>query len=167
VTAQSKEIITPGVAFKRLSNWCALQERSQFETVRKLATMGIHGAEAEALVAKLISENFLSEERFAEAFARGKFRMKGWGKKKIRAALQTHRISKRNIEEALKKLDEDLYSKAIELAIEKKLMTLGLTDRRTKYFKTLSFVTGKGFETELVSEVLNRVIGEQGDEFRT
>jgi regulatory protein len=164
---QGKQILTPDAAFARLTKWCAQQERSQFETRVKLRGLGVSERDTESVIARLISENFLNEDRFARAFAGGKFRMKGWGRNKIKSALQMHRVSSRNIEEALKSLDESSYSKAIGITVEKKLRLLPFTDRRSRYYKTLSFAVGKGFESELVSRELNRILGDQNDDFRT
>ena len=64
----------------KLANFCAYQERSQQEVREKLVKMGILSDDLEDIIAFLISENFLNEERFAIAFAGGKFRIKHWGK---------------------------------------------------------------------------------------
>ena len=164
---QNKQILTADTVFARVSRWCAQQERSQFETRRKLTSMGVPTSDADQIVAGLISEGYLSEERFARAFAGGKFRMKAWGKNKIRAALQMHRVSPRTIAEALDQIDDEDYLRAISLAVQKKLKTLAFADRRARYHKTLAFAVGKGFERALVAEELNRILGEPTDEFRT
>jgi regulatory protein len=67
-------------ALKKLQRYCAYQDRCHQEARRKLLDLGIYGDDLEEIISELISDNFLNEERFARSFARGKFRIKGWGK---------------------------------------------------------------------------------------
>jgi len=53
--------------------YCARQERCQQEVRNKLFAWGAHGREVEATIARLISEGFLNEARFAEHFTVSKF----------------------------------------------------------------------------------------------
>lgn len=164
---QNKQILIAETAWPRIAKWCALQERSQFETRRKLRSIGISEADAEQLIAKLIAENYLNESRFAAAFAGGKFRTKGWGREKIAAALKLHRVSPRNITEALASLDNDTYRKSMRALAEKKLRAIGGNDRRSRYHKAFAYLVGRGFEPTAVQEELNQQLGEPDDEFRT
>src|SRR5687768_6760682 len=109
------------IALQKIKSWCAYQERSQRETRQKLGTFGLHADDIEGIIAELIQENFLNEERFALAFAGGKFRIKQWGKNKIKAGLKNHRISPYCIDKALKSIDEEEYKRTILKIIEKKM----------------------------------------------
>ena len=80
-------------AFQKLKHYCGYQERSHQEAKEKLYSFGLYKQEVEELLSRLIEENYLNEERFAVAFAGGKFRMKGWGKVKILHALKEKRVS--------------------------------------------------------------------------
>src|SRR5690606_22791562 len=68
--------------------YCAYQERSQQEVRDKLYHMNLHTSQVEELIAYLIENNFLNESRFANAYVSGKFRMKKWGRKKIKQGLK-------------------------------------------------------------------------------
>ena len=76
---QKKKHITKEVALQKLQAYCAYQERCHSEVESKLYQLGIFGDAADAIIAQLIEDNFLNEERFAIAYARGKFQMKSWG----------------------------------------------------------------------------------------
>ena len=80
--------MTPGQALPKIKQYCAYQERSHSEIKDKLYGFGLRKNEVEEILATLIEENYCNEERFAEQFAGGKFRMKQWGRIKIRRALQ-------------------------------------------------------------------------------
>ena len=72
------------MARQRIENWCAYQERAQQETRNKLYEYGLHQSDVEQIISELIGTNFLNEERFAIAFAGGRFRIKKWGKLKLK-----------------------------------------------------------------------------------
>jgi len=82
-----KKRLTPQQARQTIKQYCAYQERSHFEVKTALCSHGLTIGEADEIIAELISEDYLNEERFARAFARGKFRMKKWGRVKIRYEL--------------------------------------------------------------------------------
>ncbi len=147
-------------------NWCAYQERSQFETRRKLRELGAPPEFAELMITELIAENFLNEQRFALALAGGKFRVKRWGRNKIKAELKRHQVSGKNIETALDSIDEDEYRKALNEIIIKKSSQLKQDNKLKTYRSLYSFLTARGFESELVNDTLKQINSEpQDDEF--
>lgn len=150
--------ITPFVALEKMKNWCAYQERAQSDARQKLYLMGIKGEVAENIITTLIEENFLNEERFALAFARGKMRIKQWGKQKIRIELKKHGISETCMKKALKELEDDEYAKVLDQAIEKKIRLLKVGDKRTNFYKIVNHLLSKGFEKDLVVERLNVIL---------
>ena len=100
---------------KKLAHYCAYQERSHREVKTKLLELGARGLELENIIVELISQNYLNEERFAKAFAGGKFRTKKWGKVKIIQELKKHFLSDYVIKKAIKEISDDDYEKAIEV----------------------------------------------------
>src|SRR4249919_2672470 len=89
------------VALQKAKHYCAYQERCHSEVRDKLYSFGLHRNEVEPLLTQLIEENFLNEERFAIAYAGGKFRIKNWGKEKIKYALKQNKVSEYCIHKAL------------------------------------------------------------------
>jgi regulatory protein len=119
-------------------------------------------------VARLITDNFINEERFALMYAGGKFRIKQWGRIKIRAGLRQHQVSEANISKALSSLDGEGYTRAIRLLARKKAETITTADRRRKYQATYAYLVQRGFEPDLVTETLTGMMGEPNNyEFRT
>ncbi len=80
---QPRKRLDPKTAKLKAADFCAYQERSQQEVRDKLYTYGLHEEEVEEVITELIIDGFISEERFAKAYAGGKFRIKGWGRRKI------------------------------------------------------------------------------------
>jgi regulatory protein len=153
-----KTRLSPEAALLKISNWCAYQERSQHETRIKLRDYGLEASLAEEIIANLIGENFLNEERFAMAFAGGKFRIKQWGRNKIKAELKWHKIPESLIQKALKSIDAGDYEKAIEKLIEKKQRSLKHGTRQKTVYSILSYAVSRGFESDLVTDKLNELL---------
>lgn len=132
--------------------YCAYQERTQEEVRSKLYNIGLYGDEAEELIAELISENFINEERFAKAYAGGKFRINSWGRHKILAALQAKGLSKRCIEAGLNEIEDEAYEEKLAHLIKKKLASIKEEDEIKTKNKLANYLINKGFETAMVWE---------------
>src|ERR1700742_4248902 len=104
---KKRKVYTAHEALVKAEAWCAYQERCQQEVRDKLYSWGLHNAEVEPVIAELISKNFLNEERFAKAFAGGKFRIKKWGRVNIRLELKRRKLSEYCIKKGLAEIDED------------------------------------------------------------
>ena len=147
--------IDPATALKKAQSFCSYRERCQQEVRNKLYEWGSYPKEVEQIISQLISENFLNEERFAKAFASGKFRIKGWGRNKIRVMLRQLGLNDYCIRKGLDEIDEGEYRKYLERLIEKKARTVKEANEFKRKNKIAAFVAGKGFEGELVWEILN------------
>ena len=143
------------MAHHKIKQWCAYQERSQHETRQKLYDYGLFSEDVEAIIAKLIEENFLNEERFALALTSGKFRIKRWGRIKIKLELKKHKVSDYLIQKALKSINDKDYEMTIVKIIEKKQSLLKSGNAQKKYYELLSYLRSRGFETDLAVEQLN------------
>src|SRR5688572_30698423 len=100
-------------ACHKIKNWCAYQERSHRDTREKLFQYGLSSEEVETIISELVEENYLNEERFAIAYAGGKFRIKHWGNYKIKAGLKYHQVSDYSINKALKSILREDYLRTI------------------------------------------------------
>ena len=147
---------TPGQAFQKIKQYCAYQERCHSEVRDKLYSFGLYKTEVEEVICSLIIENYLNEERFAIHFAGGKFRMKKWGKNKIKQALKLRRVSDYCIDKALKNIDESEYRKVFQKIAEQKVKTLKSEKNIfIKKRKLQDFLLQRGFENDLIREAVN------------
>jgi len=153
----SKIKLSAEAAQYKIKNWCAYQERSQHETRQKLYEYGLYSEEVEAIIANMIEENFLNEERFAIAFAGGKFRIKNWGKIKIKIELKKHRVSDYCINKALNAIDPNQYEVVIKKLIEKKTKLIKPTRPQKCMYAVLNYLISRGFESDLVRENLSKL----------
>lgn len=145
----------------KLETYCAYQERSQWEVRRKLYEKGIKGDPAEELISEMITADFLNEERFAKSFARGKFRIKHWGRTRITRELKIREISPRCIQLALAELDSEEYYDSLLTQAEKKWEKTNEKDPFKKRFKVIQYLMAKGFEQDLVQEAVLTVSSDQ------
>lgn len=139
----------------KLETYCAYQERSQWEVRRKLYEKGIKGDSAEELISEMIAADFLNEERFARSFARGKFRIKHWGRSRISRELKMREISPRCIKDGLSEIDPEEYYDALLTQAEKKWEKTPEKDPFKKRYKVVSYLMAKGFEQDLVQEAVD------------
>ena len=147
-----------GMALQKIKHYCAYQERCHAEVRDKLYSFGLHKNEVEQLLTQLIEENFLNEERFSIAYAGGKFRMKQWGKEKIKYALKQKKVSDYNIRKALASINNADYRKTFISVAGKKLKTLRSEKNIfIKKQKIKTFLQQRGFEIKVINEYLKEV----------
>jgi len=142
------------IVSKAIQHFCAYRERSQQEVRDKLYDMGLHQREVENTIADLISKGFLNEERFAKAFAGGKFRINGWGKIKIRSALVQKKVSPKCIELGLDSIDERDYFASLKKILNQKMKSGKEKNTFILKSKAARFALSRGFESELVWGIL-------------
>lgn len=152
------QTFTPEQSHPKIKQYCAYQERCHSEVRDKLYSYGLHKNEVEEIISTLITQNYLNEERFAIQFAGGKFRMKQWGKIKIKQALKFKQVSDYCIRKALKEIDTKDYEKVFQKLAEQKLKTLKSEKNIfIKKRKLQDFLLQKGFETNMIREAVNNL----------
>lgn len=147
---KTKKTYTAAQARLKAESYCAYQERAQQEVRDKLYEWGLHQEEIEQIISDLITENFLNEERFAKAYVLGKFRMKGWGKIKIKQHLKFKRVSDPLIKIALREIDLDEYEQKVEQIINKKSPLRSTEISLTEKAKLVRYLQSKGYESDLI-----------------
>lgn len=145
-------------ALQKIKHYCAYQERNHRETKEKLYSFGLYKNEVEQLLSQLVEENYLNEERFAIAFAGGRFRIKHWGRVKIKYELKQKNVSEYCIKIALKAIDEKDYQKKLHQLAEAKLKILKSEKNSfIKKHKLQQYLLQKGFESSLISSIVNSI----------
>lgn len=149
-----RKIFSRQQAKVKAESYCAYQERSQFEIRNKLYEWGLFQNDVEEIISELIESNFLNEERFALAYTFGKFRIKSWGKIKIKQALKLKRVPDKLIKKSLQSIDDDDYITMLKRILEKKAGNMTETDPFKRRYLLTRYGSGKGFELDLISDLL-------------
>lgn len=137
-------------AIKKLEYYCAYQERCHQDVEDKLYSMKLSKSSREIVMLHLLENDFLNEERFSRAYARGKFRIKKWGKQRITKELKAKNISDYNIKSAMKEIDESEYYRTFDKLAEKRFLELNETDIYKKRKKLANYLLYRGWESYLV-----------------
>ena len=148
------ETLTLKEAQLKLEYYCSYQERCHQEVIQKANDLGMKSHETDAIVVHLIQNNFLNEERFARSFARGKHRIKLWGKNRIVNELKQRQISAPNIKCALTEIAEEEYEEAFDKLAERHWGTIKENNLQKKKKKFCDYLLRKGWESNLVYEKL-------------
>ena len=144
------QVYTVSQAVDKAMKFCAYQERCQTEVRQKLRSFQLTELQREEVIAELIEQDFLNEERFSKAFSRGKFRIKSWGKNMIRQALFQKQISEYCINKGLLEIEDEEYLITLDKLIEKTLNKYTGIQYYQKEAKTAQYLIGRGFESNLV-----------------
>lgn len=144
-------------ALLKLRHYCAYQERCHSEVKYKSIELGLRGDEIEEAIAALIADNFLNEERFARAFAGGKFRTKQWGRKKIVMELKQRQVSSYCIKMGMEEIDGDEYDHVLTGLAVKKYTSLKSEQYLKRKHKTIQYLLQKGYEPDLIQGIVEQI----------
>jgi regulatory protein len=120
---KSNQLSEPQI-IQKLESFCAYRERCESEVRQKLYQLAVEDSDTDFYLNYLKENNFLNEERFVSAFARGKFNIKSWGKRKIMQELQSKRIDSKKIQQSINAIDEGAYFLRLQDILEKKIRRL-------------------------------------------
>ena len=146
-------------AIIKIESWCAYQDRCTFEVEQKLTSWNIPLEQQFEIIKHLLSNRFLDDKRFVESFVSGKFKIKRWGKLKIKHHLIQKRIDKQAIQTGLQTIDMDLYLETLKVLAQKKFL-----EKKTKEDiwaikrRVCAYLAYKGYESDLIHETVAEVI---------
>lgn len=146
--------MTLSEAQRKLEHYCAYQERSHREVREKLRQLRVFGHEADEVIARLITDDFLNEERFARAFARGKHRIRKWGRERIVRELEGHGVSSANIRLGMSEIEEAEYEATLVALAESKWHHLEKESGLAKRKKCCDYLLAKGYESDRVYRIV-------------
>ena len=153
---QNNKVYTVKEATERIQSFCAIQDRCQWEVEKKMKEWEISDEIIKNILTDLILDKFVDEQRFSESFCRGKFRIKRWGKVKIKNELKIKKISKNCINKGLLQIENKEYMKVLKDLYIKKRNSLKDTNQFIRKGKIAKHLQQKGFESKLIWELINK-----------
>ena len=155
-----KKPLTPGEALNKAAAYCTLCERCISEVNAKLTAWGVPHGEQEKIIARLIEEKFIDEERYCHAFVNDKVKFNRWGRIKIIAGLREKHLPQEQIKEALECIDEETYLQALQETIDIKRREFKGKDDFATLQKIIRHAASRGYEPALIISTIKY----QGDE---
>ncbi len=151
----SRTSLSPEQALQKARHYCGYQERCHSEVQEKLYSYGLRKPQVEAALATLIEENYLNEERFATQFAGGHFRLKKWGRVRIRYQLKLRKLSDYCIKKALASIDDEEYDRTLARLMEEKWAGLDGEDHPLiRKRKVQQYLLQKGYEPDRIAALM-------------
>lgn len=141
----------------KIARYCAYRERATKEVIQKLDSYGLENQEKKLLLSELTKEGYLDDERFAKLYSGGKFRLKKWGKLKIKRELRLKDIPEDVIQKGLEEIEGQAYLETLEQLALSKFGEIKEKNLYVRKSKVATFLVSKGYESELVWGVLNRL----------
>lgn len=155
---KKKKSFTVDEIKRKLENYCVYQDRCHKEIEQKIREFNLIPEARELILLSLMKDNFLNEERFSKSFARGKFRIKSWGKQRIVRELKFRDISAYNIKTALKEINEGDYLETIYRITENRNQVISESNIFKRKKKLIDFLIRKGFENDLIYKTVNDIV---------
>ncbi len=143
------------IVLSKAQKYCAYQERCQWDIDKKMNDWNVDEEIRDTVVANLISDNFINEERFARQFTNGRFRIKQWGKQKIKIELKKRQISAYSINKALEGIADEEYRVTLLSLINKKKREIQAKNEFEKTQKLAQYLYSRGYESEMIWDLLN------------
>ncbi len=155
--------ITVGEGYTRAASLCSRGERAKSDILGKLNAWGLPPGEAQVVVERLVSENFINEHRYAHAYAHDKHLYNGWGRIKIAHQLRGKGIGEQDIAEALADIDEESYREMLERLLQVKWREVQGREPLLARAALLRFASGRGYESGIIYPLVDRIMSSRDD----
>lgn len=152
MTYMEKDVVRD--AKNKAARFCTYQERAPKQVLEKLSSYGLHEVQVVKVMEELVNEGFINEARFATSYANGKFRLKKWGRLKIKLGLERYELDPICIESVLRDIPSDEYTHILTQLIEKKWNSVKAPDSYIRKHKVAQFAMSRGFEPDLIWTLL-------------
>jgi regulatory protein len=156
MNAPQQKNITFAMAAEKIRRYCAYQERCQSDVRQKLCEWQIEEKNIERLIKDLVSEGYINDERFAKAYARGKFKIKSWGIAKISNELRRKSISENHIAQALKEIDATTYQETLNKLANQWLTKHKAETKSVQKQKLFRYLFSKGYQSGEILEFVDK-----------
>lgn len=151
-----QKYITYKKALNKAMYLCSKAEKCKSDIRKKMYDWKVKPEEHEKIIAELIKQKYIDEERYTQLYVRDKFKFNKWGKIKIRAMLFQKQISEKTIDNALTKIKQEEYFEMLKNVINQKEKQLKEIDAYKKKTKLLQFLSSKGFEPNFIMQVIEK-----------
>lgn len=150
-------------ALVKAASFCAYQERTQQQVREKAREWELEPDEIEEVVAEMVTQKFVDEERYARSYVRGKYAARRWGRRLLMQGLREQKLSDYCIRAGMSEIDPDVYwANLLGLAAKKARAVAGESHPMKRKAKVLAYLASKGYESDLARDAAEQALGAAG-----
>lgn len=146
---------TENEAYLTLAALCAQAEHCQYEMLEKMRRWELPEEAQARVMAKLIKERFVDDERYTQAFVKDKIRYNKWGRRKVEQGLWQKRIDEDIRKRVLDDVDDDEYLSVLRPLLKQKRKTIKAKNDYELNQKLMRFALGRGFTFDIIRQCLD------------
>ncbi len=150
-----KKDMTEQEAYLQLAALCAQAEHCQQEMRDKMRRWELDETVQNRIVARLVKERYVDDERYARAFVKGKIRYNKWGRRKVQQALWQKHIDADVQQRVLDEIDEIEYLDILRPLLKQKRKSIKAENDYELNQKLVRFALGRGFGFDIIRQCLN------------
>ena len=150
-----KKEMTEQEAYLQLAALCAQAEHCQQEMRDKMRRWELDETTQNRIVARLIKERYIDDERFARAFVKDKIRYNKWGRRKVQQALWLKHIDSDIQQRVLDEIDEKEYLDVLRPLLKQKRKSIKAESDYELNQKLVRFALGRGFGFDIIRQCLD------------
>ncbi len=141
-------------AYLQLAAVCAQAEHCEQEMRDKMKRWGVDTEAQERVVARLVKERYIDNERYARAFVKDKIRYNKWGRRKVQQALWMKRIDEDIQQSVLDEIDDKEYLNVLVPLLKQKRKTIKADNDYELNQKLVRFALSRGFDFAIIRQCL-------------
>ena len=146
---------TENDAYLTLAALCAQAEHCQYEMLEKMRRWELPEDAQARVMAKLVKERYVDDERYAQAFVKDKIRYNKWGRRKVEQALWQKRIDEDIRKRVLDEVDDDEYLSILRQLLKQKRKTIKAQNDYELNQKLMRFAVGRGFTFDIIRQCID------------
>jgi regulatory protein len=145
---------TENDAYLTLAALCAQAEHCQWEMLEKMRRWEVPEDAQARVMQRLISERYVDDERYAQAFVKDKIRYNKWGRRKVEQALWQKRIDEDIRKRVLDEVDDDEYLSVLRPLLKQKRRSIKAQNDYELNQKLMRFALGRGFTFDIIRQCI-------------
>jgi regulatory protein len=150
-----KKEMTEQEAYLQLASLCANAEHCQHEMLEKMKKWELSETVQARVMARLVKERFVDDERYARAFVKDKIRYNKWGRRKVQQALWMKRIDNEIQQIVLNEISDEDYLRVLKPLLKQKSKSIKADSDYERNQKLVRFAVGRGFTFDIIRQCMD------------
>lgn len=139
----------------RLTALCAQGEHCSYEMEEKMRKWGISEEAQARIMAHLVNERYIDDERYCRAYIRDKIHYNKWGRRKIEQGLYLKRIDRSLSSAALDEVDDEEYLQVLRPMLKAKWRTIKAGSDYERSGKLIKYALSRGFTFDIIRQCID------------